>query len=99
MEQAAGRSRNGSAGGLIRSEGEGKDAVRQGLISLGLAVAFLANIADVARAAEPYDIHVILPLTGNGAFLGQGHHDSFEALTEVVNKSGGIKGRPLHFVY
>ena len=52
-----------------------------------------------AHAAEPYDIHVILPLTGSGAFLGKGHRDSLDILAEIVNKSGGIKGRPLHFVY
>ncbi len=73
--------------------------MRHGLIALGLAVAFFANIVGVARAAEPYDIHVILPLTGNGAFLGQGHRDSLDTLAEIVNKSNGIDGRPLRFVY
>jgi branched-chain amino acid transport system substrate-binding protein len=62
-------------------------------------LAFLATLVGPARAAEPYDIHVILPLTGNGAFLGQGHRDSLDTLAEIVNKSGGIDGRPLRFVY
>jgi branched-chain amino acid transport system substrate-binding protein len=52
-----------------------------------------------APAAEPYDIHVILPLTGGGAFLGAGHQDALNILAELVNKSGGIRGRPLHFVF
>jgi branched-chain amino acid transport system substrate-binding protein len=73
--------------------------MRHGLIALGLAVAFLANIVGAVHAAEPYDIHVILPLTGNGAFLGQGHRDSLDTLAEIVNKSNGIDGRSLHFVY
>jgi branched-chain amino acid transport system substrate-binding protein len=73
--------------------------MKKALIALGLAVAFLANIVGAARAAETYDIHVILPLTGNGAFLGQGHRDSLDTLAEIVNKSNGIDGRPLHFVY
>lgn len=73
--------------------------MRKGLIALGLAAAFIANIVDAARAAETYDIHVILPLTGNGAFLGQGHRDSLDTLAEIVNKSNGIDGRPLRFVY
>lgn len=64
----------------------------------GLAMATAIAVAPAA-AAEPYNINVILPLTGNGAFLGQGHRDSLDTLAEVVNKSGGIKGRPLHFVY
>jgi branched-chain amino acid transport system substrate-binding protein len=73
--------------------------VRSGLIALCVAVAVLLGGAGSARAAEPYDIHVILPLTGNGAFLGQGHRDSLDTLAEIVNQSNGIDGRPLHFVY
>ena len=62
------------------------------------ALVFAVAVAP-SRAADPYEIHVILPLTGGGAFLGHGHHDSLEALADIVNKSGGIKGRPLQFVY
>jgi len=65
-------------------------------VIIGLA---LAATAETARAADPYDIHVILPLTGGGAFLGKGHRESLDILAEIANKSGGIKGRPLHFVY
>jgi len=68
--------------------------------SLALIGALAAAVGfGPARAAEPYDIHVILPLTGGGAFLGKGHRDSLDILAEIVNKSGGIKGRPLRFVY
>jgi branched-chain amino acid transport system substrate-binding protein len=68
--------------------------------ALALAAALAAAVAiSPARAADPYDIHVILPLTGGGAFLGHGHRDSLDILAEIVNKAGGIKGRPLHFVY
>src|SRR6185503_3197783 len=98
MEQAAGCSWAGSAG-VLKSLGGGRNAMRQGLIALGLAVAFLANLAGAAIAAETYDIHVILPLTGNGAFLGQGHRDSLDTLAEIVNKANGIDGRPVRFVY
>ena len=73
--------------------------MRGGLIAFGLVLAFLATLVGPARAAEPYDIHVILPLTGNGAFLGQGHRDSLDTLAEIVNKADGIAGRPLQFVY
>jgi branched-chain amino acid transport system substrate-binding protein len=66
---------------------------------LGLIVGMTIGATSMVRAAEPYDIHVILPMTGNGAFLGQGHHDSLETLAAIVNKSNGIDGRPLHFVY
>lgn len=73
--------------------------MRHGLIALGLIVAFLSNFVGAACAAETYDIHVILPLTGNGAFLGQGHRDSLDTLAEIVNKSNGIDGYALRFVY
>ena len=66
---------------------------------LGLVLGISAGAIGITWAAEPYDIQVILPLTGNGAFLGLGHRDSLDTLAEVVNKSGGIDGRPLHFVY
>jgi branched-chain amino acid transport system substrate-binding protein len=59
----------------------------------------LSLACGAVAAAEPYDIHVILPLTGGGAFLGQGHRDTFEILAGVVNKTGGVAGRPVHFVY
>jgi branched-chain amino acid transport system substrate-binding protein len=73
--------------------------MRKGLIALGLGIAFLIGAVAATRAAEPYDIHVILPLTGNGAFLGQGHRDSLDTLAEIVNASNGIDGRSLRFVY
>jgi branched-chain amino acid transport system substrate-binding protein len=66
---------------------------------LALIIALAAGVGQQACAADPYDIHVILPLTGGGAFVGNGHHASLETLAGVVNTSGGIQGRPLHFVY
>ena len=66
-----------------------------------LAYCFVLGPAGIhaTHAAEPYNLHVILPLTGGGAFVGNGHRQSLDTLAEVVNKSGGIDGRPLHFVY
>jgi branched-chain amino acid transport system substrate-binding protein len=67
------------------------------VLALAFAVAYATT--GPAPAAEPYNINVILPLTGGGAFLGKGHRDSLDILAEIVNKSGGIRGRPLHFVF
>jgi len=53
----------------------------------------------VVRAADAYDLHVVLPLTGGGSFVGKGQQDSLEALAGVVNKAGGVNGQPIHFVY
>ena len=58
-----------------------------------------ATWIDSARAVDPYDIHVILPMTGGGSFVGKGQQESLQALEATVNKSGGIQGRPLHLVF
>ncbi len=67
----------------------------------GLMAAFaaLAFAAAPARAAEPYEIHVIATITGPSAFVGQYMKLNFDAFEEWVNETGGIGGRPLHFVY
>jgi branched-chain amino acid transport system substrate-binding protein len=50
-----------------------------------------------ARAAEPYQIDVILSLTGAFAFLGTAEGESLKTLEVLINKEGGIKGQPVHF--
>ncbi len=72
------------------------DATALGLV---FALGLVASAIGTAHAADPYNIHVILPLTGGGAFAGNGQKQSLDALVDVVNKGGGIKGRPLHFIY
>jgi branched-chain amino acid transport system substrate-binding protein len=52
-----------------------------------------------AQPSPPYELNVILPLTGPGAFIGQTHQKTLQLLESVVNKSGGIRGQSLHFVF
>jgi branched-chain amino acid transport system substrate-binding protein len=66
-------------------------------IGLGILAATLLGIGP-ASAAQSIDIPVILPLTGNAAFLGQGERDSLVIQEGVVNKQGGINGSPVHYV-
>jgi branched-chain amino acid transport system substrate-binding protein len=67
-------------------------------LTYGLAV-LLALLPQLpARAADPYEINVVLPLTGFAAFLGQGEAKTFAIVEEIVNKQGGISGRPIKFV-
>jgi branched-chain amino acid transport system substrate-binding protein len=71
---------------------------RTGILgALTLAAALAASPA--ARAAGSYDINVVLPLTGNAAFLGQGQKETLSALEEQVNETGSIQGEKLHFVF
>ncbi|MHB8631894.1 MAG: ABC transporter substrate-binding protein [Candidatus Limnocylindria bacterium] len=58
-----------------------------------------ATATAAATAATPYEINVILPLTGPVAFLGKPEKDALTVLEGVVNKKGGIAGRPVKFVY
>ena len=73
--------------------------LKSAIIALGLLFALVASAITTASAAEPFDIQVIVPLTGGAAFLGKGQMDMLNILAETVNESGGIKGRPVHFVF
>lgn len=64
-----------------------------------MIVAAGPGMARKSVAAEPYDIHVILPLTGRASFVGKGQQQMLEALEGSLNKEGGIQGRPVHFIY
>ncbi len=68
---------------------------------IGWLATFAAALAaaPASRAAEPYDIHVIATLTGISAFVGKYMKLNFEAFEDWANSEGGIKGRPIHFVF
>ena len=64
-----------------------------------LGTGCLAAATLGATAPEPpYEINVLVPATGGGAFLGKSYQESLTALTETVNANGGIRGRPVKFV-
>jgi len=76
----------------------------------GLAPAFVAVLGAAAwavvsaggapaNAADPYKVNVVLPLTGGASFVGQGQRDTLNALAEYVNKTGGIQGQNLEFIF
>ena len=52
-----------------------------------------------ARAAKPYTINVIMPLSGGAAFLGKAEQRTLQILAGQVNETGGIDGRTLRFVF
>lgn len=68
-----------------------------------LFAAFAASLVLAAappqvRAADPYEINVILDLTGYASFVGTTQLQAVKALEGYVNKNGGINGRPVSFV-
>lgn len=67
---------------------------RRALLALSLVLAPAG-----AGAAEPYDIHVVLPLTGGAAFLGTSEQVALQRAEPLLNKDGGIGGRPVRFVF
>jgi branched-chain amino acid transport system substrate-binding protein len=65
-----------------------------------VAAALLLVAAPRARAADAaIEIPAVLPLTGGLAYSGQTAKASLAAFEEMVNKSGGIHGMPIKFVY
>lgn len=60
-------------------------------------VAAFAGPAANAAANDPVHIDAILSLTGPAAFIGNGEAQTLKALEEVVNRQGGIHGRPVAF--
>ena len=67
--------------------------------ALVAAVLACTTLPRASSAADPYQIDVILPLTGGGAFIGQTHQKTLTLLEGVLNKQGGIGGRPVQFVF
>jgi branched-chain amino acid transport system substrate-binding protein len=59
----------------------------------------LGAVPPAARAADPYEIDAILPQSGNGAFLGTAQMVALKLLEDLINKRGGVAGRPVKFNY
>ncbi len=71
---------------------------RVAALTMFLALVGGATPAPAAPAAgEPYQIDVILSLTGPFSFLGNAEAASLRALEPLVNAEGGINGQPVHF--
>ncbi len=64
-----------------------------------LALGAIIHPTLPASAAGSYDINVVLPLTGRTSFLGQAEQKALQILEKTTNNTGGIHGKPLHFVF
>ncbi|HXP93759.1 MAG TPA: ABC transporter substrate-binding protein [Candidatus Binatia bacterium] len=63
------------------------------VLSLALLVTSLPGLA-----ADPYEINVVLSMTGPGSFLGKNEAAALALIEQNTNKAGGIGGRPIKFV-
>ena len=52
-----------------------------------------------AQNQHPVEIPAVLSITGPNAVVGAGEAQVMRIAEDLVNKSGGIRGRPLKFVY
>lgn len=64
---------------------------------LALALVVAALPVGVRGQAEPFDIYVTLPITGQLGFLGSETAKGISAVEAYVNAHGGIRGRPVKF--
>ena len=66
---------------------------------LAVVFALFPQATRSARAADAYEIHVLVALTGGAAFIGQNVQKNLQALEAVVNQADGIRGQQLQFAF
>jgi len=70
------------------------------LIALAITIAALLSLPHAGAAdPQPYEMNVVLSLTGPGTFIGSAEQASLKALEGAVNEQGGIRGQPIRFVF
>ena len=69
--------------------------------AVALSTILLAGLAlqGAVAPAKAYDINVILPLTGGVAFLGKEEQTALQLAETATNKTGGIHGQDVHFIF
>src|SRR5271166_1604457 len=73
--------------------------LKSALMAAALAAIGAAAAHAQAAAGEPVTIGVSGPLTGQNAQYGAQWEKGFDLALEEVNAAGGVKGRPLQYVF
>jgi branched-chain amino acid transport system substrate-binding protein len=68
------------------------------IVSTLTVAGFLLGSGPPAVAEDPYEINIMVSLSGPLAFLGKEEAESVRGVEGVVNRTGGIRGRPVKFV-
>ena len=76
-----------------------KKKLHVAVVGGALALQGLLVITETATAAETYVIPVVLPLSGNAAFLGQGERDALKIQADLINARGDLKGTELQYKF
>lgn len=66
--------------------------------ALVLAAVVMLLLPTAGRAADPYEIYVIGEQTGSNAFVGNEEIKTALAVEALINKTGGLHGRPVKMV-
>lgn len=66
---------------------------------VALLCALVLGVAPVSAQVAPVTVNVIINLTGPNAFVGAQYGTALRVLEQMVNTTGGIGGRPLHFEF
>jgi branched-chain amino acid transport system substrate-binding protein len=62
-------------------------------------IAVLGAGTVAAADQPPFEIDAIVSLTGPAAFIGQSDKSALSAAETAANRTGGIRGRPVRFVF
>ena len=66
-------------------------------LAILFALVIAIGNAPCASAAVPYEVTTLVSQTGSFGFIGKSTTEALHALEVYVNKTGGIRGRPIHF--
>lgn len=67
-------------------------------IFFAICVVFAFSLSQSRAADNAYEINVIMPMTGGASFVGKSGQQALQLAEKVINKNGGIHGRPVRFV-
>jgi branched-chain amino acid transport system substrate-binding protein len=73
--------------------------MKKACMAVAVCAAAVFTCVPIADAADTFDMNVVLPLTGGGAFLGIAEQRALQQYEKVVAATGGIHGKTLHFVF
>ena len=68
-------------------------------VIISLVIMIFMFTSGGAMAVTPIKIGSPLLLSGRGAFVGGAEKATLEMMAEEVNKSGGVNGRPIEFIF
>jgi len=71
--------------------------IRLVFVLMALLLVAVSAPSSLLAQPKPYTIDVIVPMSGAGAALGQDLAAGLNAFEAFANKTGGIRGTPLHF--